>query len=226
MAVVETGVVRTPSPLYGHEPDDSSAGHETGEHCCSADVWSTARSGMPVGLPVLSLHCSAGPISVRNTAVVPTIASESPHADVIAFFASSPDSFESRAFTTIWRQASPPLALMYSAHALTASTEPWNKPGRSDEPVSAITLTVIVVGLTPTSVAIAVVVEQTSEVVFVAGAELVERLSSPTFLPLLHAERASTLTSRTPTPLKRLMSSPRSANPWSPRRRRCASAPG
>ena len=182
---------------------------------------------MPVGLPVLSLHCSAGPISVRNTAVVPTIASESPHADVIAFLASSPDSFESRALTTIWRQASPPLALMYSAHALTASTEPWNKPGRSDEPVSAITLTVIVVGLTPTSVAIAVVVEQTSEVVFRGGRRarretvVADLLAAAACRKGEHADEQVT-----PTPLKRLMSSPRSASPWSARRRRCASAPG
>ena len=34
---------------------------------------------------------------------------------------------------------------MYLAHAFTASTEPWNRPGRSGDPVSAITVTVIVV---------------------------------------------------------------------------------
>ena len=126
---------------------------------------------MPVAAPglVLALLRPDAMLS-RNSAVVPTSASESPHAVVIEFCASSPDSFESSAFTTTLRHASPPLALMYSAHAFTPSTEPWNKPGRSDEPVSAITLTVIVVGLTPTSLAVSVgVVEQTSEVVLRGG---------------------------------------------------------
>src|SRR3954465_8758154 len=112
MAVVEMGKVRTPSPLYGQVPADSIAGHEIGEHCCSVDVWSTARPGMPVGFPVLSLHRSAGLMAGRKRAGVPTGASESAHALVIAFRASSPESFESSAFTTIFRHASPPLALM------------------------------------------------------------------------------------------------------------------
>ena len=59
---------------------------------------------------------------------------------------------------------------MYFAHASTPSTEPWNRPGRIGEPVSAITLTVIVVGLTPTSVALSGVVLHTSEVVAFGGA--------------------------------------------------------
>ena len=37
----------------------------------------------------------------------------------------------------------PPLALTYSANALTASTLPWNRPGASGEPMSAITSMVI-----------------------------------------------------------------------------------
>ena len=56
--------------------------------------------------------------------------------------------------------------------------------------MSAITLTVIVVGLTPTSIAVSVVVLQTSEVVAVAALELVVSPPSPTFLPLLHADSA------------------------------------
>ena len=47
----------------------------------------------------------------RNSAVVPTVASESPHAVVIALRASSAVSFESAARTTTLRQASPPLSL-------------------------------------------------------------------------------------------------------------------
>src|SRR3954454_24495328 len=129
MAVVEMLKFRTPSPLYGQLPADSIAGQEIGEHCCAVAVWSTARSGMPVGLPVMSLHRSAGLMSVRKTAVVPTSESESPHAVVIALRASSPDSFESSAFTTTFLQARPPLALMYSAQAFTPSTEPWKSPG-------------------------------------------------------------------------------------------------
>src|SRR6476660_9226436 len=89
------------------------------------------------------------------------------------------------------------------AHAFTASTEPWNNPGRSDNPVSAITLTVIVLGLTPTSLAVSVVVLQTSDVVSV-GCVLVVSPPSPIFLPLLHADKISTMTSRTPTQPKRL----------------------
>ncbi len=40
---------------------------------------------MPVAVPALSLHCSAGVMLSRNSAVVPTSASELPHAVVIAF---------------------------------------------------------------------------------------------------------------------------------------------
>ena len=47
----------------------------------------------------------------------------------------------------------PPLALMYFGEALTASMLPWNSPGASGEPVSAITWTVMVSAVTPVSVA-------------------------------------------------------------------------
>src|SRR5258707_8059222 len=120
---------------------------------------------MPTGSPPLFLHCSTRVMLSRNTTVVPTSASEFPHAVVIEFCASSPESFESAVFTTTWRHASPPLALMYLAHASTPSTDPWNSPGRNGEPVSAMTVTVIVLGVTPTSDAVSAVVLQTSEVV-------------------------------------------------------------
>src|ERR1700690_1514132 len=103
----------------------------------------------------------------RNSAVVPTIASELVHAVVIEFFASAGLNLESAACTTTWRHARPPLALMYFAHALTPSTDPWNRPGRSGGPVSATTVTVMVVGLTPTSDGVNCVVLQTSDVVCV-----------------------------------------------------------
>ena len=45
-------------------------------------------SGMPTGWPALSLHCSAGFMLSRKSALVPTMASELPHAEVIAFSAS------------------------------------------------------------------------------------------------------------------------------------------
>ena len=54
--------------------------------------------------------------------------------------------------------------------------------------MSAITLTVMVVGLTPTSLAVSVVVLQTSDVVSVGYVVLVVSPPSPIFLPLLHAD--------------------------------------
>ena len=72
--------VRTPEPLYGHDAEYGTTANETFEHCCTAYVWNTARSGMPTAAPVLSLHCSTGFMLSRNTAVVPTSASEFPHA--------------------------------------------------------------------------------------------------------------------------------------------------
>src|SRR3954463_633800 len=101
-----------------------NAANEIGEHCSTGYVWITARSGMPIALPALSLQLSAAFMLSRNNAVVPTSAIELVHAVVTAFCASSAVSLESAAFTTTWRQASPPFALRYFAHACTASTEP------------------------------------------------------------------------------------------------------
>ena len=72
----------------------------TAKRPAAAYVWSTARSGIPTGCAVLSLHCSAAVMSSRNSAVVPTIASEFPHAVVTALRASSAVNFESAVFTT------------------------------------------------------------------------------------------------------------------------------
>ena len=60
---------------------------------------------------------------------------------------------ESCSTTSTWRQASPPSAFTWSAHALIPSIEPWNKPGDSGEPTSAMTSTVMVSEVIPTSVA-------------------------------------------------------------------------
>jgi hypothetical protein len=164
---------------------------------------------MPTGWPVLSLHCSAGFMLSRNSAVVPTMASESPHAVVIAFSASFSVSFESAVCTTTLRHASPPLAFMYFAQAWTPSTEPWNRPGRSGEPVSATTVTVMVVGVTPTSVPWSVVVLHTSEVVAVEPA-LVVAVGVPMDFPPPHAAAIRTMTSKPPTHPKRLKVPPHS----------------
>src|SRR5437870_3853699 len=47
----------------------------------------------------------------------------------------------------------PPWAFQYLANALTASTLPWNRPGASGDPTSAITWMVMSVAVTPTSLA-------------------------------------------------------------------------
>ena len=81
--------------------------------------------------------------------------------------------------------------------------------------MSAITVTVIVVGVTPTSVALSGVVLQTSEVVAVAvGAVVpVSPPPLPTFFPPPHAAATSTMTSRTPTQPKRLKVPPSCLRP-------------
>src|SRR6185437_8634085 len=95
---------------------------------------------------------------------------------------------------------------MYFAHACTASTEPWNRPGRNGEPVSAITVTVIVVGLTPTSVDFSVVVLHWSDVVgvFAEGVVVPEMLSLPIFFPLPQPAARSATTSSAPIQPNRL----------------------
>ena len=67
---------------------------------------------MPVALPALSLHASIAATLFKKSAVVPTIATESPHAATTALFASVGVSLASACFTTILRQARPPLEFM------------------------------------------------------------------------------------------------------------------
>ena len=181
----------------------------------AAYVWSTARSGMP-GRLRRPCPCTARPASCRRGTArwCRPCASELPHAVVIAFFASSAVSFESAAFTTTWRHASPPLALMYFAHALHPVDRPWNSPGRSGEPVSAITVTVIVVGrdadLGRLSAAWSCRGPRSSR-----SEPTCCRASAP--LPMLfpppHAAATNTIASRTPTQPKRLKVPPQLRRP-------------
>ena len=94
-----------------------------------------------------------GVTSGLNRALLPTMATLPRQASISPFLDSVGSSLESHGFTTSWRQPRPPLALMYSAKPLTASMLPWNRPGARGEPVSAITVTVMVSAVTPTSVA-------------------------------------------------------------------------
>src|SRR6185295_4270519 len=151
MAGVTDLYERTPLPEYGQLPPLGMTAKEIFEHCSTGSVWSTGRSGMPVATPALSLQPSAGRMSLRNSAVVPSSTTELPHAAVTPFLPSSGLSFESAVTTVTSRQASPPCAFTYCAHALTPSTEPWKRPGRSGEPTSAMTVTLISVGVTPIS---------------------------------------------------------------------------
>src|SRR5690348_14835426 len=122
-----------------------------GEHCCAASLWISAMSGRPFEVPDLSGQASIPRTSVRKSAVVPTVATESLHACATAAFESSPLRCESTVFTTTLRHASPPLAFMYSAHAFMPSHEPLNTPGRAALSTSATVVTVIVLSVTPTS---------------------------------------------------------------------------
>ena len=131
----------------------ASVANDSFEHCCATSVWRSAISGRPVTAPALSLQVSMGVMSCRNSAVVPTRATEFPHAAATALVASVGLSLESPCLTTTLRHARPPLELMYSPHAFMPSHEPLNRPGRIELFTSATTVTVIVVGETPTSLA-------------------------------------------------------------------------
>jgi hypothetical protein len=99
-------------PLYGHSEPFGNAANDTFEHCCAASVCSSAKSGMPVALPALSLQLSMPLTSERNSAVVPVSASEFVHAPATAALLPSGLRCESTCFTSTWRHARPPLALM------------------------------------------------------------------------------------------------------------------
>src|SRR4051812_3909368 len=110
-------------------------------------------SGIPVAAPALSLHAAIALASSRKSAEVPSMANEEVHAANVPLTESSGVIFESHGLTTTFRQATPPSALMVLPQAVTASIAPWKSPGASGDPVSAMTKTVISVGVTPTSVA-------------------------------------------------------------------------
>jgi hypothetical protein len=74
-------------------------------------------------------------------------------------------------------------------------------------------VTVIVVGVTPTSLPVSVVVLHLSEVVAAFGGVVDPGVSPPTFFPLLHPAAISTTTSSTPTQPNRLNVPPLAGSP-------------
>src|SRR5262249_7153198 len=108
-------------------------------------------SGMPMAWPALSTHCSNGPTSLRNNALVPTMAKSCWHARMTALRASSALSFESMKSTSTLRPASLPCPFWYLANARTPLTMPWNRPGRTALSTSAITAIRIVLAVIPMS---------------------------------------------------------------------------
>src|SRR5262252_5850182 len=90
---------------------------------------------------------------------------------------------------------------MYFAHACTASTEPWNRPGASELPVSAITPMWISVGVTPTSLAVsaslpppplcAAAAPAVTAVISVAAQTSAIQRNRLTYSPLLHGSLAA-----------------------------------
>src|SRR5437879_7004661 len=121
-------------------------------HISWMSLASAATSGRPVAAPALSAQFSIGLTSGLNSALSPTMANEFLHPSIRPFFDSSALSFESHVFTTSLRHPMPPLAFQYLANAFRASTLPWNRPGASGDPTSAITVTLMSVAVTPTSV--------------------------------------------------------------------------
>ena len=109
-------------------------------------------SAIPVSAPEASLQVSMMLTSPMNSDVDPIIAAALAHASRKPLVLSVALIFESHSITSIWRHARPPAALTALAHALVPSIEPWNRPGASSEPTSAITNTVMVSALIPVSV--------------------------------------------------------------------------
>ena len=114
---------------------------------------SAEMSGMPVAAPGVRRSVFISVTSGLNSELPPTMASAVLQALIWPFLASSGVSLESHVSTLSLRQPMPPLALMYFSKPFIASTLPWNRPGASGEPVSAITWTVMVSAVTPVSVA-------------------------------------------------------------------------
>ncbi len=120
-------------------------------------------SGMPIAWPAWFTQPSMSSTRFRKMAEVPTRAKSCEHALMTALTDSSWLSFESMKSTTTLRPASPPWALVYFAQPFTPSTEPWNRPGDSGVSTSATTAMRIVVGVTPTSLAVFAVVVVAAE---------------------------------------------------------------
>src|SRR5947209_19840402 len=88
----------------------------------------------------------------------------------------------------------PPWAFQYFANALTASTLPWNRPGASGEPTSAMPWIVISVGVTPTSLASSAPLHPADDAAVVVVASLVPDVP---LRPHAAATRTRTTTSAT-----------------------------
>src|SRR6478672_7679721 len=122
-------------------------------HCSFTSLAMAAMFGTPVGWPLASGHVDISETSGLKREFPPTAATEVLQALIWPFLASVGSSLESQVSTASCRQPIPPLALTYLAYASMASMFPWNSPGASDDPVSAITCTVMVSAVTPVSVA-------------------------------------------------------------------------
>src|SRR5580658_5544712 len=103
------------------------------------------RLGMPAGWPAEFLHVSMSDRSSSALAEVPTMAKSFWQAWITQLEVALGSSRESQKSTTTLRPARPPLSLTIVAHALTAFTDFWNRPGTSEVFTSAIMATRMVV---------------------------------------------------------------------------------
>src|ERR1700722_4479123 len=111
-----------------------------------------ARLAMPIALPAAFLQPSRSDRSSSALAEVPTRAKSFAQALITQLVVALGLSWESQKPATTLRPASPPLALRPAAHALTAFTEFWNRPGTSGLLTSAMMPTLMVVAVSPMSV--------------------------------------------------------------------------
>src|ERR1700722_11396048 len=111
-----------------------------------------ARLAMPMALPAAFLQPSTSERSSSALAEGPTRAKSFAQALITQLVVALGLSWESQKSTTTLRPASPPLALRPAAHALTAFTEFWNRPGTSGLLTSAMMPTLMVVAVSPMSV--------------------------------------------------------------------------
>ncbi len=110
-------------------------------------------SGSPVFAPVESGQLVSSSTVCNSSAPVPTSAKSSAQALMIALRASLALSLESMKSTCTLRPAIPPFALTYFPQPLTPSTMPWSTPGTIELSTSATTATLMVLAVTPTSLA-------------------------------------------------------------------------